>query len=231
MYTQPARSAVLFTIIFALSLVFSPVQAGQQGSIAGRLLDAATGQPLAFALVVLAENGTQVLTDANGEFKIQGVAPGSYTLRVFIGHWLSHVERNVKVEEGRATYLRLSLAPGNETKPELKARERPAAKMPDESVRQDIGRSFAAHPGKTLVVQPGSLCPPGYQLSPDFSTEEYSRVYENRFLDVVGNPLSTFSIDVDAASYANVRRFLGTGQLPPPDAVRIEELINYFVYD
>jgi len=64
----------------------------------------------------------------------------------------------------------------------------------------------------------------------DFNTEGYDRVDENRFLEVIKNPLSTFSIDVDTASYTNVRRFLNNGQLPPADAVRIEELINYFSY-
>lgn len=67
--------------------------------------------------------------------------------------------------------------------------------------------------------------------NPNFNTEEYDRIYENPFLTVTDNPLSTFSIDVDAASYANTRRFINTNQLPPPDAVRIEELINYFNYD
>ena len=62
-------------------------------------------------------------------------------------------------------------------------------------------------------------------------TEEYDRIYENPFLEAEGNPLSTFSIDVDTASYANSRRFLRNGQLPPKDAVRIEEFINYFNYD
>ena len=52
-----------------------------------------------------------------------------------------------------------------------------------------------------------------------------------RFARVTTDPLSTFSIDVDTASYANVRRFLNGGALPPPDAVRIEELINYFRFD
>lgn len=64
-----------------------------------------------------------------------------------------------------------------------------------------------------------------------FNTEEYSRLYESRFLEALDNPLSTFSIDVDTGSYANVRRFLNHSQLPPKDAVRIEEMINYFVYD
>lgn len=65
----------------------------------------------------------------------------------------------------------------------------------------------------------------------DFTTEEYDRIYENSFLSVTANPLSTFSIDVDAASYSNIRRFLNDSQMPPKDAVRIEELINYFDYD
>ncbi|WP_276504522.1 vWA domain-containing protein [Terrimonas pollutisoli] len=65
----------------------------------------------------------------------------------------------------------------------------------------------------------------------DFNTEGYDYITENPFLKSVDNPLSTFSIDVDAASYSNVRRFLNQGQLPPAGAVRIEEMINYFHYD
>ncbi|MBN2474291.1 MAG: von Willebrand factor type A domain-containing protein [Pirellulales bacterium] len=62
--------------------------------------------------------------------------------------------------------------------------------------------------------------------------DQYDRLVENPFRLVKDHPLSTFSIDVDTASYANVRRFLlGEGRLPPPDAVRIEELVNYFKYD
>lgn len=63
------------------------------------------------------------------------------------------------------------------------------------------------------------------------NTEAYSHIDENPFLEVARAPLSTFSIDVDTASYSNTRRFLKDGQLPPKDAVRIEELINYFSYD
>jgi Ca-activated chloride channel homolog len=62
------------------------------------------------------------------------------------------------------------------------------------------------------------------------NTEQYDRIAENPFLAARGNPLSTFSIDVDRASYSNVRRFISQGQLPPADAVRIEELLNYFTY-
>ncbi|HLP58391.1 MAG TPA: von Willebrand factor type A domain-containing protein [Candidatus Deferrimicrobium sp.] len=65
----------------------------------------------------------------------------------------------------------------------------------------------------------------------EFNTEEYGRIVENEFKDARQNPLSTFSIDVDKASYANIRRFITGNQLPPKDAVRIEEMINYFTYD
>lgn len=64
-----------------------------------------------------------------------------------------------------------------------------------------------------------------------FNTEAYDHQAENPFVAVNQHPLSTFSIDVDTASYANVRRFLQSGQLPPKGAVRIEELLNYFSYD
>ncbi len=65
----------------------------------------------------------------------------------------------------------------------------------------------------------------------DFNTESYERIVENPFVRVEDDPRSTFSIDVDTASFANVRRFLEQGTRPPRDAVRIEELINYFSYD
>ena len=74
---------------------------------------------------------------------------------------------------------------------------------------------------------------PGWPVYPghDFNTATYDRIDDNSFRRVAQDPLSTFSIDVDTASYANVRRFLNGGSLPPRDAVRIEELINYFRFD
>src|SRR5687768_4600877 len=85
----------------------------------------------------------------------------------------------------------------------------------------------------------GGRTPVDFAAIPDASpgapsamnTESYAWIEDNAFRSVAHAPLSTFSIDVDTASYANVRRFLASGQLPPPDAVRIEELINYFRFD
>lgn len=75
----------------------------------------------------------------------------------------------------------------------------------------------------------------GYPLAatnvpPRFNTEGYAHVPDNRFTPVTDKPLSTFSVDVDTASYANVRRFIDAGAPPPVDAVRVEEMINYFGY-
>ncbi len=78
-----------------------------------------------------------------------------------------------------------------------------------------------------IVAEPSAL---GH--GPGLGGDQYDHLIENPFRTVKDHPLSTFSIDVDTASYANVRRFLfQQGQLPPPDAVRIEELINYFEYE
>jgi len=75
-------------------------------------------------------------------------------------------------------------------------------------------------------------CPLPYSQTPsEFSREGYNRIYDNKFLEVAQNPLSTFSIDVDTASYSNVRRFLNNNQMPPQDAARIEEMVNYFSYN
>ncbi|MBI9066524.1 MAG: von Willebrand factor type A domain-containing protein [Salinivirgaceae bacterium] len=74
-------------------------------------------------------------------------------------------------------------------------------------------------------------CDMEYLAAPVHNTEGYTAIHENGFKDVKLNPLSTFSIDVDAASYSNLRRYINSGSLPPIDAVRIEEMINYFTYD
>jgi len=71
----------------------------------------------------------------------------------------------------------------------------------------------------------------GFSEQLDFGNEQYAQIVENRFASVGDEPLSTFSIDVDTASYANARRFLSQNQMPPANAIRIEEFINYFSYD
>ena len=93
----------------------------------------------------------------------------------------------------------------------------------------------AAKPASTIVPSAAQapLTPVAVEKAPPTTaanTEAYSRVVDNPFVSPKNAPLSTFSIDVDTAAYANVRRFLNEGALPPADAVRIEELVNYFSY-
>ena len=104
---------------------------------------------------------------------------------------------------------------------DMAVRERKVKNMPLQSF-QLLSKSVAV--GDFTTAKPDILPIP-------HNTEEYSKINDNVFLSPGTNPLSTFSIDVDAASYANVRRFLNSGQLPYKDAVRIEELVNYFNYD
>ncbi len=85
--------------------------------------------------------------------------------------------------------------------------------------------------GYELEQDDSSIDDPNLNHWPGHNTEAYDRIEDNPFKAVGENPLSTFSIDVDTAAYANMRRFINQGQLPPPDSVRIEELVNYFDYD
>lgn len=87
-------------------------------------------------------------------------------------------------------------------------------------------------PPQNIPLQSNPVATPSLTACPNsYHTEDYSLIEENIFHSPQDAPLSTFSIDVDAASYSNLRRFLSMGQLPPKDAVRIEEMINYFDYD
>ena len=104
----------------------------------------------------------------------------------------------------------------------------------DKAKDMDMDMKYAPAPSADMarIVEPKMKpAEAPAEPQPGFNTEAYDRVYENPFLRVSRNPLSTFSIDVDTASYSNVRRFIEQGKMPPKDAVRIEELVNYFTYD
>ncbi len=116
------------------------------------------------------------------------------------------------------------------------------ALSPKSELRAAEAASFAAGKGgaaggafRTAIAPatpaPAPIIRADRPARPAFNTEAYDRIEDNPFKSVVDNPLATFSIDVDTAAYANMRRFLDQNQLPPKDAVRIEELINYFNYE
>lgn len=102
----------------------------------------------------------------------------------------------------------------------------------DAAIAGKVGMANAPVP----MVAPGVMPPSGYMVRPpewsrpSADTEKYGEITTNPVHEVAREPVSTFSIDVDTGGYANVRRFLTDGRLPPVDAVRVEELVNYFPY-
>ena len=101
--------------------------------------------------------------------------------------------------------------------------------------------SFTGYDAKTAMINELNYAQPmienideegsGALIKDEFNTESYNQIVENSFLEVKTTPLSTFSIDVDTASYTNIRRMINNGHLPIAGAVRIEEMLNYFDYD
>jgi len=84
---------------------------------------------------------------------------------------------------------------------------------------------------KLVAASPAAMEMKREEAGRPAGADDYKRIVENNFLSVADQPLSTFAVDVDTASYSNVRRFLEDGSMPPADAVRIEEMVNYFNYD
>ncbi len=128
-------------------------------------------------------------------------------------------------------------APSPKAKPRKSRKRRegsfmppPPCALPCPAVSPPMGSTGGGAGAPYVSVSPveGKLSPYG---NPYYSEEDYGHLVENEFLAVKQNPYSTFSIDVDTAAYANVRRLIKESQMPPQDAVRTEELVNYFTYD
>lgn len=176
-------------------------------------------QGAAIVGVTITEKGshTGTVSDAKGGYQIT-LSDGNKTL-VFSA--VGYQAREVKVK-GRALVNVVLPAAQNALQEVV---------VTGMGVRQDV--AFAAPAAKQRrAMAPGMPVTSGfYSNNQSFNTEDYDHISENGFHKVADEPLSTFSIDVDAASYSNVRRYLTNNSLPPAGAVRVEELINYFTYD
>jgi Ca-activated chloride channel family protein len=184
-----------------------------------------TGTAVAGATVALrvgARVERTTVTGANGGFRFENVVAGIYELRAVMAGF-QPLSLSVEVVNDRPTAaVRLALARRSRTEvdrvQEKVAADTRATVPGPASAPVRVGGALA-----TTASYPGALVPPA-----PFNTEAYDKIDEHRFHRVGDDPLSTFSIDVDTASYSNVRRFLNRGTLPPADAVRVEELVNYF---
>jgi Ca-activated chloride channel homolog len=246
--TQAILLAILFAICaFAISMATvnrnmnsyvqtSYPEGNGKGIITGSVVATGESRPLtAVTLSLLDASGITIMTvvsDAQGSFAFPGLVPGKYTLTATMPGYKPWKKKDIPVNANKTTTVTVGLRA--ETKP-VKT---------DSAVSLDemtIVTAPLCEPKSLSSKRSAAECASGsmalsYAVAADyetqeFNTESYDKINENSFKDALGNPLSTFSIDVDRASYSNVRRFLNNNTLPYKDAVRIEELINYFDYD
>ncbi|HNX65892.1 MAG TPA: von Willebrand factor type A domain-containing protein [Bacteroidales bacterium] len=193
----------LLSFITLVLLTILPLQA--QITITGTVTDI-TGTPLPGASIMVKDTVCGTVADYNGNYSIKVNNRAAVLVFSFIG--FRRVEENIA---GR-TVINVAM-------------EEDATKLEEITVvGYAVQRKTSICASSMQSVSPGSY-------RGNFNTEGYSAINENGFKNVTRDPLSTFSIDVDKASYSNVRRFLNMGQVPPEDAVRVEEMINYFKYD
>jgi Ca-activated chloride channel homolog len=220
----------LIVVLIVLASLQAAKLTNQAGIISGVVVNQA-GAVIDRAGVEL-HSGSVVVqrttTDAQGRFRFEHVTPGTYQVHVSRSSFGTEMIE-VTIGDQPVAPLRVTLEGPNPVptsladKPETKMQEvHPVPSAPD-SIFGYVGRAQPTRvAGSIAGLSPGSVA------GGLFNTEAYDRIEENEFRRVADDPLSTFSIDVDTASYSNVRRFLNEGRLPPADAVRVEELINYF---
>ena len=185
------------------------------------------GQPLAGAFVSVKGTSNMKLTGSDGKFRLH---TGTRRKPFLLVSMPGYQTKEVLIRLGN--FNTIELLPDSATALRDAIREDVLSK---EKYQYDVKKATAQlnsrvgeHPlvGLSSTGQMRQLPGP-----PPFNREGYDHIEESGFKKVTDHPLSTFSIDVDAASYSNVRRILNEGRMPEQGAVRIEEMINYFSYD
>jgi Ca-activated chloride channel family protein len=226
------KKLILLSTVF-LSLLISIVDCDANITINGTVTDGNSSQPLPG--VSIAEKGTSngTITNIDGKYTLTVSSESAVLVYSFIGYMTEevkiagrttiNVQMVAEVESldevvviGYGTTEDYSTGSSAQLEPLFSFRSKEKKASPQVMIR-GISSGVTVNNVNTYPAE--------------FNTEGYSTIHENGFKTVGMNPLSTFSIDVDAASYANMRRFINNGQKPPIDAVRIEEMINYFTYD
>ncbi|WP_224751148.1 VWA domain-containing protein [Mucilaginibacter pankratovii] len=244
------KNFVLLILIMAAGL--SGFRQDAARTITGTVIGADDKLPVVGATVRLKGTNFGTQTDVRGNYHIQ-----AETGRVLVVSYLGYITQEVPV--GKSKVIDVTLKPSNKTLNEVvitgyapqKKKELTgsvsvvnitsasnAAPANYDNVLQGrvagIAVTQQGAPGAAPKIMFGGIASNdkyGYYAPTKADDESYKGIVENTFLKAKSNPLSTFSVDVDAASYSNFRRFINSGQMPPPDAVRIEEMINYFKYN
>ncbi len=179
--------------------------------LTGTITDAATGGPLGGATIASEGHGGRTLSAPDGRYRLE--LPAARGSRVAV----------TAAMIGRQTARRSVTVTGDTVEVNLRLT---ASALGLENLVVSAQRVQIRGATAPTHVLARAAAP-----RPEWNTESYTAIDENAFRAVEHEPLSTFSVDVDRASYANVRRFLIEGRRPPKDAVRIEEMINYFPYE
>ncbi|TDI70693.1 MAG: DUF3520 domain-containing protein [Bacteroidetes bacterium] len=225
-------SKVLLFVFAALLLIGSGtgVQPIKHGTIYGIVSDSTSGQPLAGSAVIVMGTSLGTITNDHGKYRIVNVPVGTYDVQSSFVGYRSTIERKISVCEKCEVRLDFGMSLGVELNETVLEYERPLVSRDALDVRlMQKSRAKEASIGSPYRVV--GRVDNGPFNRPHFNTEEYAYLEESGFLNPIISPLSTFSIDVDAASYSNMRRFINSGRRPPIDAIRTEELVNYFNYD
>jgi Ca-activated chloride channel family protein len=205
-------------ILAALIILSSGFIAPEPRTITGIVTSASDGSALPGVTVILKGTTTATSTDYSGAYKITVPSSGGILIFSFIGF------KSKEIKIGKTNTLNAEL--------EYEVHQLSEVVVVGYSVksRKSVTGSVSVIDSKTSMPQAIYAERDDYQEA-EWNTEEYNTIHENIFHDAIKDPLSTFSIDVDAASYSNIRRFINNGGRPPKDAVRIEEMVNYFDYD
>ncbi|MFN7914254.1 MAG: von Willebrand factor type A domain-containing protein [Vicinamibacterales bacterium] len=226
------KLAVVVAWVAVLAAVVAVAAQVRLGSIAGVVRDAQGLAAASVPVVAVAPGGVprRTVTDAAGRFRFADLPPAEYRVTALVDN-IAAASTAARVTAGAVTELALAL-PADRRLREQHPVPPPPPVAPTEQARTDkmlqngvVGAVAAGILGGTAAYAPAAM------PAERFNTEAYARIEDNGWNDAGRTPLSTFSIDVDTASYANVRRMLAGGAMPPKDAVRVEELLNYFSYD
>ncbi len=231
------RFLVLAAGVSICALTLAPAAQPSVGTLTGTVKDA-TGAPVPGAsirIVAKGANSYSTVSNAGGAFTFARVPAAEYDLTAMLPGFRTFTARVTVTPQkpARVDVVLHATALAENVTTAAEAPPPAAAAQPDMAYalpRGSAGGKMAAtggHLASSLPPGPGRI----YRGPREFNTESYDRIDDNPFRLATQDPLSTFSIDVDTASYANVRRYLNGGSLPPRDAVRIEELINYFRFE
>lgn len=220
--------SLFFVFIIMFSVVSVSAQQSGGGKLIGTIVDSTTREPLIGVSVVLERTTMGGATGTDGSYLILKIPPGTYSVSMRAIGYRPVIVHNVVIRNEVTTRLDTFLT---SIQVELKEVAVSAERVKISTNVTHSIRSLGIAPSYSSIGVRGTDHRSGRKTNAEFNTEEYDKIDEGEFLASMENPLSTFSIDVDAASYANMRRFINQGSLPPPDAVRTEELINYFTYD